>query len=273
MKTIVLSNIFLAFGTIVLGAQLGLASPVVINPNLISSSNNSRHATPQQKALNQEYQTDYDEGKANLQNKNYSLSEVNFQSAIDASPNGSAYLGLAEAFAGQGKITDALQAYWLLFHPGPRQSWGGSYIPKADLEYALLLDQTGHWDEALAHYNHAVPDLPRGDLKIAVGFDPGAPQPAALAAASHVGLGLYDNFEYQPDSDARAFQEYAAALQIAPNWDVANYYYGIGWQKLSPADRAKFGTAQQAKAALQKAVKVGKGNVKAAAEKALKAIG
>lgn len=67
--------------------------------------------------------------------------------------------------------------------------------------------------------------------------------------------------------------EYTKALQLAPDNALTNYFYGVGWQRLSPAERAKFGTAQQAKAALQKAVKVGDASVKTAARKALKAMG
>ena len=49
----------------------------------------------------------------------------------------------------------------------------------------------------------------------------------------------------------------------------ANFYYGFGWQQLSPAERVQFGTAQQAKAALRKAARIGKDAVKKAATKAL----
>lgn len=64
-------------------------------------------------------------------------------------------------------------------------------------------------------------------------------------------------------------EHYQRALQLAPDSALTNYYYGQGWQKLSPAERIQFGTAQQAKAALQKAIKIGKGAVKKAAQKPL----
>ena len=67
--------------------------------------------------------------------------------------------------------------------------------------------------------------------------------------------------------------EYTKALQLAPDNALINYFYGVGWQKLSPTERAKFGTVQQAKAHLRKAEKVGNANVKAAALRALKALG
>ena len=66
-----------------------------------------------------------------------------------------------------------------------------------------------------------------------------------------------------------AFAEYGKALQLAPDSDLANYYYGVGWNNLSPAERKQFGSFQQAKAALEKAVKLAKGPLKVKAQKAL----
>ena len=88
-----------------------------------------------------------------------------------------------------------------------------------------------------------------------------------MALGRTIGFGQ-DNEE----KNQAAMREYAAALSLEPNWDLANYYYGYGWQQLSPAERAHLGLAQEAKAqeALHKAVKIGKGLVKAAAQKALR---
>ena len=65
-------------------------------------------------------------------------------------------------------------------------------------------------------------------------------------------------------------QEYQKALQLAPSWDVANYYYGYGWHNLRPKSRTKLGSMHQAKAALQKVVFLGKGDLKKAAAKVLR---
>ena len=147
-------------------------------------------------------------------------------------------------------------------------------MTKADLEYALLLNQNGQWAEAVGYYNAALPVLSNSDYKANLHFDPSTPQPAVLAAAAHIGLGLYDNVVdfSEPGGNTKALQEYNAALQLAPDWDAANYYYGYGWQHLSPAERAHLGLAQEAKAqaSLHKAVKIGNGPVKAAAQKALR---
>ena len=250
-------------------ALSGNAGPIISDPNLISSSHNSRRATPEVIARNQQCQSDLQEGNANLQAKNYALAEADFRDALALEHSGPAYLGLAEALVGQGKTAEARQAYFMLFHPGLRESWGGSYMPKAHLEYALLLNQSGEWAEAVAHYNASLADLPHGVLPPLTFLNPAMPQPGALAAAAHVGLGLYDNFEYEPDSSAKAFQEYNAALQLAPSSGLANYYYGYGWQRLDLKSPARAAAAPQAKAALAKAAASDDSAVKKAAQEML----
>ncbi len=69
--------------------------------------------------------------------------------------------------------------------------------------------------------------------------------------------------------NSRAFTEYGKALALEPDWALTNFYYGYGWQRLFPADKAQLGSVRQAKAALLKATRLGKGDVKKAAEKAL----
>ncbi len=256
----------------------GLADPApAVTPKPHSLTQYSIVLTGKAAADSLQQQTDYmtslADGKANLRAHNFVLAEEDFREAISVQEDGSGYLGLADALAGQNKTTEALQAYHSIFYPRVGQFQGGSYAPKANLECALLLNQNGRWAEAVDHYNAALPDLVKWDYKANLHFDPNAPQPAALAAAAHIGLGLYDNFEYEADSNTKALQEYNAALRLAPDWDAANYYYGYGWQHLSPAERTKFGTMQQAKAHLQKAEKVGNVSVRAAAAKVLKALG
>lgn len=244
----------------------------VASSPVLASGKVSGHNWPIPPALTLKYQQAKiacEDGEEALQAKDYVSAETSFRDSLATAHDGVAYLGLAEALAGQGRNGEALETYATLFNPGPHESYGGSYFTRANLEYALLLNQTGHWGEAVAHYNDALTDLIKWDYKADVRLDPDTPQPATLAAAAHIGLGVYDSFEYKPDSNTKAFQEYTTALRLAPNWDQANYYYGHGWQQLSPADKAKLGSAQRAKAALLKAVKVGKGDIKKAAKKAL----
>ena len=187
---------------------------------------------------------------------------------------------LAASLEAQGKNQEALQAYRPLAVGGQTRDL---------LPYAGLLLKSGQWAEALAAYNQALPHLPDvgphleativhdGEVMRANShFSPDVPEPIALATAIHIARGMIYNTTpgwAGTGQDTEAMAEYAKALQTAPNNALANYYYGVGWHKLGPTDRVKFGTAQQAKAALQKAVKIGNANVKAAALKALKSAG
>ena len=190
---------------------------------------------------------------------------------------------LAAALAAQSKNQEALQQYQTVVVHYDRQ-------PRNTLPYALLLLNSGQWAQALAVYNQALPSLPDvgthpedpvihdKDLMQANNhFSPSVPDPVGLAVALHIARGMICNSysDWAGESqNTTAMSEYQKALQLAPNDALANYYYGQGWQQLTPAEQTQFGTAQQAtaqqaKAALQKAVRLGKGAVKKAATKAL----
>lgn len=186
---------------------------------------------------------------------------------------------LAEALETQGKEKEALQTCKIMADRG-------DISPSSLLSYALLLLKSGHWKQALVVYDQALPHLPSvgphletpvvqdGEVMLSNShFLPDVPEPTALATAIHVARGLVYNASSDwagESQNTEAMAEYGKALQLAPDSPLVNYYYGVGWQKLSPAERAKSGSEQQAKAALRKAVLLGKGDVKKAALKALK---
>lgn len=221
---------------------------------------------------------------AALHSGRYADAESDAQESIQASP---IFCGvpkeiLAESLDAQGRSQEALQVYKTIIKRFDRQ-------PRNLLPYAQLLLKSGQWTEALAVYNQALPHLPDigshpetpvvhdGDLMRANShFSADVPEPAALATALHIARGMVYNVTPSwvgEAQDTEAMAEYGKALQLAPNNALTNYYYGAGWQKLSPTERTKFGTVQQAKAALQKAEKTGNAGVKAAAQKALKELG
>lgn len=190
---------------------------------------------------------------------------------------------LGAALDAQGKEQEALQVYHaqVIDSKGHLGGQTSSLLP-----YALLLLKSGQWVPALAAYNQAITSLPDvgrhpetvtvhdGDvIRANSHFSPDVPEPTALATAIHIARGLVYNassdWTHEPQN-TEALAEYAKALRLAPTSPLANYYYGTGWQELSPAERAKVGSVQQAKAALQKAILPGKGDVKKAAQKALK---
>ena len=83
---------------------------------------------------------------------------------------------------------------------------------------------------------------------------------------AHVVLGIKYSVNGQ---SGKAFEDISKGVALSPVSSFANFHYGYSWQHLPAADKAKFGTEQQAKAALLKAVRIGKGDVKKAAQKAL----
>jgi len=214
---------------------------------------------------------------------NYAQAVAEAREALSLNPgDGVAAEVLAAALEGQGKDREALAAYQTVVEHHDKH-------PRNLLPYAQLLLRSGKWAEALAVYNQALPLIPDvgthpetpvvhdGDLMRANSqFSPDAPEPAALATALHIARGMVFNVTPSWGGEAQnteAMAEYGKALQLAPNNALTNYYYGAGWQMLSPTERTKFGTGQQARAHLQKAVKTGNANVKAAARRMLKQLG
>jgi len=140
--------------------------------------------------------------------------------------------------------------------------------PESWMKYALLLSQTNQQAEAIRIYQKALLVVPDITERTITRFpDATTLAPREFQASVHIALGLCASFGVGSD---KAMAEFAKARQLEPASSLTNYYYGYGWQRLAPAVRAKYGTPQQAKAALQKAVKLGKGDVKLAAAKALK---
>jgi len=174
---------------------------------------------------------------------------------------------LAAALDAQGKEQEALQAYRTVVEHYDRN-------PRNLLPYALLLLKSGQWGQAVTIYNAALPRLANGEIMRANShFSSDVLEPMALAVAIHIARGL----TYEAASDwagesqhKEMMAEFGKALQLAPDSDLANYHYGYGWHSLDPKERANMGSVQQAKAALQKAVLLGKADVKKAARKVLK---
>ena len=239
-------------------------------------------ATPaQQAAMDQAGQFGY--AAANdLHLGNYAQAEAEARETISTGPVTAGFANevLAAALEAQGKDQEALQAYHVMV-----VDQKASY-PRVLLPYAQLLLKSGQWVQALAVYNQVLPHLPDvgphpetpvvhdGDQITANShFSPDVPEPAALATALHIARGLV--YSSTPTwsgevQNTEAMAEYGKALQTAPDNALANYYYGVGWHKLSPAERVKFGHADQAKAALRKAALTGTGDVKKMAEETLK---
>ena len=174
---------------------------------------------------------------------------------------------LAAALDAQGKTQEALQAYQTVVEQYDKQMV--NLLP-----YSLLLLKSGQWKQAVTVYNQAISQLSEKDLLRANShFSPDVPEPAALTVALHIARGVIFNAQSDWAGEGQhkeMMAEFGKALQLAPDSDLANYYYGFGWHSLEPKERAKMGSIQQAKASLRKAILLGKADVKEAAQKVLK---
>ena len=239
--------------------------------------------TPEQVAANEQQGLLDRTAAASLHAGGYAQAEAEARQALSLGlDSGVGQDVLAAALDAQGKTQEALQAYRAMLVDGKDGLEGQT---RDLLPYALLLLKSGRWEQAVAVYNRALTQLPDvgahpetpilhdGEvIRANSHFSPDVPEPTALATAIHIARGLVystqEDWAHEPQN-TEALAEYGKALQLAPASALANYYYGVGWQKLSPAERAKVGSVQQAKAALRKAVLLGKGDVKKAAQKAL----
>jgi tetratricopeptide (TPR) repeat protein len=215
-----------------------------------------------------------DQGDAMLSAGDYQTAEQTFRRALAVAEPGnlgwnpSAERGLAEALAAQGKTGAALRIYRpLVYRYDMSRCSSVAQEMRTMMRFAVLLSQTGQWAEAVSVYEKAIPKANFGDApKLDAHFNSQVPMPIQLEALAHVAVGL----ELSGNDNKAAFIEFDKGRNLAPDAALISYYYGQGWQRLDPKDRAALGSLQQARAALQKAVKFGKGDVKKAAQKALR---
>ncbi len=204
-------------------------------------------------------------GEALLQAGDFSGAEADFRTALVLWPGDvAADPGLAEALSSQGKNAKSLAIYRRLFYEYPRNMNSVAEDARNQMNYAILLCQVGQWPEAVTVYEKAAPIIPDNELLLTESqFDPAIPMPAKLQALAHIARGLrYSGY----GESTKALNEFEKAALIAPESGVVNYYYGYGLRYYDPASEAKAGKAN---AAFAKAAKLGKGEVKKAAQKAL----
>ncbi len=174
---------------------------------------------------------------------------------------------LAASLDAQGKNNEALAAYQILADQG-------SVHPRDLLPYALLLLKNGQWAEAVAAYNKTLPYIAFSDLlEKNSNFTVADHEPAALAAAIHIGIGMTYissagwSGTSRKDAGLAHLQQ---ALALEPDAPLTNYYYGYGWRKLDRDSPMRAAAAMRAKAAMQKAATSENDDIKKAATEAIK---
>ncbi len=166
---------------------------------------------------------------------------------------------LAQAYTVAGRTEEAIAAYRLLIYPPPGQDWShaNQLSPKMQMNFSLLLLQTGQEAEALAAYRRALPTLnydgqgkPMLEVLLPDIGPGGLPySPRLLRAMDCVGIGV-DTSGY----DGARLKE---AAMLAPDSAAANFYLG----------KNLFGSRKPgAKAALGRAIQFGDAKTAAAAK-------
>ena len=196
----------------------------------------------------------------------YALAESDARQSLELYPVGLCQEILAQALYGQGKVSEALQAY------EPIASGGQ---PRNSLPYAMLLLKSGQWASAVESYNKAIErlgfrestshiglgDLIRADSHFSAD---GLPRKEDLEVAIHLAMGVLYNGTAswaRNSQHGKALSEYQQALKIRPEAALVNYFYGYGLLQLKQNEKAQ--------EAFAKAAKLGAGDVKKASEQGL----
>ncbi len=243
------------------GKDTGKA-PATLSRRIASSGDASIIATPSSLVTltveqAQQSNADVKEGQIAFVIGRWDAAEADFRHAVQMNPaNPDALVGLAKTLEVEGKNAQSISVYRYLLNPKPH--WGTSLEgdPVLRMHFCLLLAGDGQWAEAMSVYNNTLARVSLGPSfpAITVPFNPDAPNLTFFQTMVHLRLGIvYSGMA----ENAQAFSEYQTAHNLQPEMAVTNYYYGTGWQQLNPKDKATIGNAAQAKAALEKASKMG----------------
>ncbi len=216
------------------------------------------------------------------------------QAATVSSECPSAWLGLAQTYTRQGRLTEAVAAYReVIAHvPGYRQYQVTVPWP-AELEFARILNRIGQGEEAEEVYRQALLYGMIGDgyaeepIPLTVIFDGKSRDneysPERLECAANIALGIlrmahrsigdpYDRANPQPSAETRAANDKAAiehfrlAVKAQPDSGIAQFYLGyalytLGGSKVEAdraLDRALRSALEEIKAAVRELRATGK---------------
>ena len=207
----------------------------VPDPGLVEAGQNANEAITQGEAL-------FRQGKTEA-----ALSS--FRNAMQYLPNDPLALQrIAETYVSMGRLMEANQTYYKLFHEANWQSVGGN--SSVYLGYALVLAKTGQTELATEFYQEGAARLNyidgKPNLKVMLpAFGDGEGQvpfsPQALQAMAHVGIGVYS----QDFKEKLAHLD--AAIKLQPDMPQAYYYKGQVLYGMSGRSRAALAAYQQAR--------------------------
>lgn len=193
-----------------------------------------------------------------------------FRAAVDLRPRPEAYEMLIDALLLARRDAEALATFREYVYPKPGRKINSSGNQDADtlLHFALLLAKMGQYEEAIAVYQAGEAKVsnvfgPRVDLA----FFPKAFNKAVFEAAVRTCLGLEARmFRTDPEgvkANTIALAEYRKAIAAKPDFALAHFYLGETLRVVNG------GLSAEARAAYEKAAKLGRGEVATKAQEAL----
>lgn len=267
-------TVFLCTAGLALAPALAdtLAGEVVKGPPI--SGPRDFHLTPEQLGVEMQIGQLDEDARAAQKAGRYAEAVDKASQALElGQDSGLAQEILAYSLNAQGKSQEALEAYKKIVEMNGKSARLYDLIP-----YSQLLLQSGQWAKAVAVYNQAWPTANTNDSlpPLPGPFSPDVPLPKELETVLHIARGLACSGRGGSAPGEEAMTQFSTALKLMPDDPLVNYYYGHGWQNLSPAERSKLaakpGQREAVKAALEKAATLGTPDVSAAAKTELKSL-
>lgn len=234
------------------GAASRAANPEVTDPELVEFGKRQTESFRLARA-----------GQISLSKSEFDAAESDFRQALILySHNPWALIGSGMILERQGRPAEALAAYRQALGDRPDNGFysNAPWEGEAMARYGLLAEGAGQWAEAVTAYEKArerlnvhfypVPD---------VHFDPAVRQPSQLRAMLYVVQGLCLDAQ---SKQVEALGAFAEAAHLDPEQPFAQFNLARGLRKA--------GRAAEARAAFQKAARLGSGAVQAEAQKALR---
>ena len=159
------------------------------------------------------------QGQTALDHKRYTEAENLFRKAVQIhAKTPEASLLLADVSERQGKLEQALQAYYTLVYSQD----GGSSIgtdPVTRMRYVLALVRSNRYEDAVQVYDLArqQADISRDEVLFPLRFDANTPDENHLQAAAHYVMGIEPPL-HRENVPGELRQHLDAAIRLAPDW-------------------------------------------------------